>query len=141
MEKEKAQFEIEVVNFDPYTMWIFFEDGRVLGVPIFWFPKLIRASLDQRMKYTLSGGGTGIHWDELDEDISVEGLLMGQGDRTRTKDFDCVEMKHRIQRELQEEYERRRDEFSSYVDFIRKRTENSDLMRELKGKMIREKHS
>lgn len=128
MTQEEKKFEVEVVNFDPYTMWIFFEDGRVLGVPIFWFPKLMRASMEQRKGYTLSGGGTGIHWDELDEDISVEGLLNGQGDAIRKKEFDCVEMKHRIQRELQAEYERRRDEFTSFVDFIHKTAEESGFV-------------
>jgi hypothetical protein len=59
------------------------EDGRMLSVPLAYFPRLLHASPDQREKYEISGGGTGIHWDELDEDISVEGLLLGVGDRTR----------------------------------------------------------
>lgn len=136
MSWELKKFEVEVVNFEPYTMWIFFEDGRMLGVPVFWFPKLMKASPEQRMAYTLTGGGTGIYWDELDEDISVEGLLLGYGDR-RNKDFDCVEMKHRIQRELQEEFERRRDEFDSYVDFIHERAKESKFVQEIKQKIER----
>jgi hypothetical protein len=52
-------------------------------VPLAYFPRLLSAKPEQRQHYELSGGGTGIHWDELDEDISVEGLLMGMGDRTR----------------------------------------------------------
>lgn len=57
-------------------------DGRILTVPLAYFPRLLHASLKQLKKYELSGGGTGIHWDELDEDISVEALLLGRKDRT-----------------------------------------------------------
>jgi len=71
------------VRFDDDTMWVDLSDGRRLGVPLAYFPRLLNASPDQRMTYVLSGGGSGIHWDDLDEDISVEGLLLGVGDRTR----------------------------------------------------------
>ncbi|MBK9442798.1 MAG: DUF2442 domain-containing protein [Comamonadaceae bacterium] len=72
------------LNFDTSMMWVVLADGRQLGVPLAYFPRLLNASLEQRQRYELSGGGTGIHWDELDEDISVQGLLMGVGDQTRT---------------------------------------------------------
>lgn len=65
-------------------MWVSLADGRKLGVPLAYFPRLMRAKPEQLERYEFSGGGTGIHWDELDEDISVSGLLMGVGDRTRT---------------------------------------------------------
>ena len=58
-------------------------DGRLISVPLVWFPRLLHADQDQRERYELSGDGTGIHWDDLDEDISVEGLLLGVGDRAR----------------------------------------------------------
>ena len=74
----------KTLKFDPDTMWIEFADGRQLGVPLVYFPRLLRASPAERLKYTISGGGKGLHWDDLDEDISVTGLLMGVGDRTRT---------------------------------------------------------
>lgn len=73
------------LNFDTTMMWVSLADGRKLGVPLAYFPRLLRASPAQRQCYELSGGGTGIHWDEIDEDISVEGLLMGLGDCTRTQ--------------------------------------------------------
>ncbi|MHB8165163.1 MAG: DUF2442 domain-containing protein [Sulfuricella sp.] len=57
---------------------------KLRAVPLAFFSRLLGASPEQRQRYEFSGGGTGIHWDELDEDISVEGLLMGVGDRTRT---------------------------------------------------------
>ena len=72
------------LNFDSTMMWVNLADGRKLGVPLAYFPRLLRASPAQRLHYELSGGGTGIHWNELDEDISVQGLLMGVGDKTRT---------------------------------------------------------
>jgi hypothetical protein len=50
-------------------------DGRELTVPLEWFPRLRAASADQRAKYRLVGGGLGIHWPDLDEDVSVAGLL------------------------------------------------------------------
>lgn len=72
------------VNFDANTMWVDFVDGRKLGVPLAYFPRLLNASPVQREHYEISGGGSGLHWDELDEDISVENLLLGIGDKTRS---------------------------------------------------------
>jgi len=71
------------VRFDNDTMWVDLADGRQLGVPLAYFPRLLNATPSQRTEYIISGGGTGIHWDDLDEDISVPALLMGVGDRTR----------------------------------------------------------
>ncbi|MDV7023516.1 DUF2442 domain-containing protein [Atlantibacter subterraneus] len=68
------------VKFDEFHMWVELSDARTLGVPLAWFPKLLRASPEARSKFELSR--RGIHWDELDEDISVEGLLAGRGDVT-----------------------------------------------------------
>ena len=52
-------------------------DGRGLSVPLAWFPRLARASAAQRESFELLGDGEGIHWPEIDEDISVAGLLAG----------------------------------------------------------------
>jgi hypothetical protein len=68
------------IRFDDVTMWVDLNDGRTLGVPLAWFPVLFHATPEQRAKYWLSDGG--LHWDEIDEDISVEGLLQGIGDTT-----------------------------------------------------------
>ncbi|MBN1566521.1 MAG: DUF2442 domain-containing protein [Acidobacteria bacterium] len=76
--------QAKAVRFDSSTMWIDLEDGRQLGVPLAYFPRLLNASPEQLEKFTISGGGTGLHWDDLDEDISVPSLLAGIGDRTRT---------------------------------------------------------
>jgi Protein of unknown function (DUF2442) len=54
-------------------------DGRKLSVPLAWFPRLLHASLEQRQHYEILGDGEGIHWPEIDEDLSVAGLLRGAG--------------------------------------------------------------
>jgi hypothetical protein len=52
-------------------------DGRRLAVPIAWYPRLAHATAKQRSNFRLTGGGVGIHWPAVDEDLSVEGLLQG----------------------------------------------------------------
>ena len=52
-------------------------DGRVLSVPLVWFPRLLRATTDERTNWELMGDGAGIHWPDVDEDVSVAGLLRG----------------------------------------------------------------
>lgn len=75
--------QAKAVRFDLDTMWVDLEDGRQLGVPLAYFPRLLNATPAQRENITISGGGKGLHWDDLDEDISVPSLLAGIGDRTR----------------------------------------------------------
>ena len=71
--------------FDEENMWLALSDGRQLSVPLTYFPRLLNASSEQREKFELSGGGTGIHWEEIDEDISVSGLILGNKDLTYLK--------------------------------------------------------
>jgi hypothetical protein len=52
-------------------------DGRTISVPLVWYPRLLNASQDQRNNWQISGGGYGIHWEDIDEDLSTEGLLRG----------------------------------------------------------------
>ena len=59
------------------TLSVELSDGRTVLVPIEWFPRLTHGSTDERNHWRIIGQGQGIHWDELDEDISVEGLLAG----------------------------------------------------------------
>ncbi|MDB5505965.1 MAG: hypothetical protein JWR75_603 [Devosia sp.] len=70
------------IRFDETTMWVDLVDGRILGIPLSWFPVLQQATAEQRRDYWISVSGNGLHWDEIDEDISVEGLLAGRGDQT-----------------------------------------------------------
>ena len=64
------------VRFDDATMWVSLEDGRTLGVPLAWFPRLMDATPEARAAVTLSA--FGLHWEALDEDISVPALLAGK---------------------------------------------------------------
>jgi len=63
------------VSFSKDKMNVFLADGRELSVPLEWFPRLRNATKKQRERWRLIAGGIGIHWDAIDEDISVEGLL------------------------------------------------------------------
>ena len=65
----------KVVDFDKVMMRVTLTDGRVLSVPLVWFPRLQDATPDQRKDWRLIGQGIGIHWESIDEDISVESLL------------------------------------------------------------------
>ena len=71
------------VRFDDDTMWVSLADGRTIAAPLAWFPRLLGASAEQRAQVELSKGG--LHWDALDEDISVAGLLAGQPDLSRRR--------------------------------------------------------
>ncbi|GAX61570.1 hypothetical protein SCALIN_C25_0017 [Candidatus Scalindua japonica] len=73
------------VWFDNENMWVSLIDGRQLSIPLVYFPRLLNATPEQRCKYEMSGGGTGLHWEEIDEDISVPGLLLGYKDLTYYK--------------------------------------------------------
>jgi hypothetical protein len=52
-------------------------DGRTITVPLAWFPRLLHATAEQRLNWRQAGGGFGVHWPDVDEDISTEGLLRG----------------------------------------------------------------
>jgi hypothetical protein len=58
-------------------------DGRAMSAPLVWFPRLLNASAEQRKRWELIGAGEGIHWPDLDEDLSIAGLL--RGERSTTK--------------------------------------------------------
>ena len=68
------------VRFDANSLWVELSDGRVIAAPLAWFPRLLHATTTQRAKVEISP--MGLHWDELDEDLSISGLLAGRGDLT-----------------------------------------------------------
>ena len=68
----------ESVRFSEDSMTVLLDDGRELSVPLVWYPRLLDGGEEERRHYELIGKGEGIHWPELDEDISVEGLLAGR---------------------------------------------------------------
>ena len=71
------------VSFEEDAFRVVLEDGRELTVPLAWFPRLLRGTPGQRARWELIGRGEGLHWEDLDEDISVFGLLAGRRDQTR----------------------------------------------------------
>ena len=73
----------KALRFDDDIMWVDLLDGRTLGVPLAWFPRLLNATPQQRLAYEISYDG--LHWDGIDEDISIAGLLAGRGDQSKHK--------------------------------------------------------
>ena len=71
----------EMVRFEGGRMWVGLSDGQVVGVPLTWFPRLLRAAPAEREGCEIVS--FGLHWAALDEDVSVEGLLAGHQDRGR----------------------------------------------------------
>jgi hypothetical protein len=71
------------VEFDDDQMWVRLDDGRTLGIPLAWFPRLLHGSPEARRAVEISP--SGLHWESLDEDISIAGLIAGRGDQTRTR--------------------------------------------------------
>jgi hypothetical protein len=70
------------ITFDEEMMHVSLTDGRLISVPIIWFPLLRNATSEQRNKYEIGGGGASLHWPELDEDLSVANLMAGADFRT-----------------------------------------------------------
>jgi hypothetical protein len=60
------------------TLSVDLSDGRTISVPLAWFPRLLQSTPEERNNWRLIGRGRGIHWEDIDEDISVEGLLAGR---------------------------------------------------------------
>jgi hypothetical protein len=71
------------VRFDEDSFWVDLSDGRTIGVPLAWFPRLLHGTAEQREQVRISS--RGLHWDALDEDISIAGLLAGLGDQTASQ--------------------------------------------------------
>ena len=64
------------VAFTKHSLEVTLADGRRISAPLEWFPRLLRANAKQRSNWRLIGGGIGIHWEDVDEDISVRSLLV-----------------------------------------------------------------
>jgi hypothetical protein len=70
-----ADERVADVAFTADALSVSLKDGRTITVPLAWYPRLLRASKRQRGNWKIAGGGYGIHWPDLDEDLSTEGLL------------------------------------------------------------------
>lgn len=66
------------VNIDDDRLVVELMDGRLIGVPLAWYPRLANATPEQRNHWEVAGAGYGIHWPDIDEDLSTEGLLLGR---------------------------------------------------------------
>jgi hypothetical protein len=73
----RADERVANVTFTADSLSVALKDGRTISVPLAWYPKLLHATEEQRRNWTISGAGYGIHWPDLDEDLSTEGLLRG----------------------------------------------------------------
>lgn len=73
------------VRIEQNLFYVRLEDGRDIGVPYNWYERLEQASMEQRKNWRFIGNGSGIHWEELDEDLSVLGLLQGKKKPDATK--------------------------------------------------------
>ena len=73
----KADERVKDVYFTEEVLSVDLMDGRTISVPLVWYPRLLNASLEARKNWQPCGGGYGIHWPDLDEDLSTEGLLRG----------------------------------------------------------------
>ena len=69
--------QAQSVKFTNVSLIVELTDGRAISAPLSWFPKLLAADNEQRRNWELLGGGDGIHWPDIDEDLSVAGLLAG----------------------------------------------------------------
>jgi len=67
----------KAVKFDVDMMHVYLTDGRIISTPIIWFPLLHEATPTQRKRYEIGGGGVSLHWPEIDEDLSIAGLMAG----------------------------------------------------------------
>ena len=72
-----ANERVADVRFTKDTLSVGLQDGRTITVPLAWYPRLFNATVAQRKNWRIAGGGYGIHWPDIDEDLSTEGLLRG----------------------------------------------------------------
>ena len=72
-----ADERVAEVDVNDEALTVRLMDGRTISVPLVWYPRLSNATPEQRKNWQISGGGYGIHWEEIDEDLSTEGLLRG----------------------------------------------------------------
>ncbi len=75
--KSKAAERIVGVRVTDELLVVDLADGRIVSVPLAWYPRLLNATPEQRNHWQIAGAGFGIHWPEVDEDLSVQGLLAG----------------------------------------------------------------
>ncbi len=73
----RSDERVKEIHFTEETISVDLMDGRTITVPLVWYPRLLNATSEQRANWEVCGGGYGIHWEEIDEDLSTEGMLRG----------------------------------------------------------------
>lgn len=73
----KLDERVKDVSFTEDTVSVDLMDGRSITVPLAWYPRLLNARVEQRENWEVCGGGYGIHWEDIDEDLSTDGMLRG----------------------------------------------------------------
>ena len=84
---ELRMASVQNVTVTEDSLTVDLSDGRTLSVPLTWFPRLLHGTPEERNNWRLIGEGEGIHWQELDEDISVENLILGKPSGESQKSF------------------------------------------------------
>ena len=79
--------KIQFVEITDDTLSVDLSDGRTISVPLAWYPRLFHGSVEERNSWRLIGSGDGIHWNRLDEDVSVKNILLGQSSSESQKSF------------------------------------------------------
>jgi Protein of unknown function (DUF2442) len=69
---------VEDIAVTEENLTAYLSDGRVIALPLAWYPRLVHATSEERLNWRLIGNGEGVHWPDLDEDISVENIILGQ---------------------------------------------------------------
>ena len=78
---------VQKVDIDDEALTVDLSDGRTISIPLAWYPRLVHGSNTERNNYRLIGNGSGIHWNDLDEDISVQNILVGNPSGESQKSF------------------------------------------------------
>jgi Protein of unknown function (DUF2442) len=87
VERDNEMPTIQQVTVMDDTLSVDLSDGRTISVPIAWYPRLLHASIEERNDFRFIAGGNGIHWNQLDEDISIKNLILGQPSGESQKSF------------------------------------------------------
>lgn len=72
-----ADLRVKSATLDPDRLTVELMDGRTISVPLAWYPRLANAPVEQQAKWKVAGGGYGLYWPDIDEDLSTEGMLRG----------------------------------------------------------------
>lgn len=78
---------VQAIDLTDDSLSVDLSDGRTISVPLAWYPRLFHGSIEERQNWRLIGNGEGIHWNQLDEDISVKNIILGQPSGESQKSF------------------------------------------------------